>query len=305
MEELFQTATLFRAKVVKRPSVFIKSPYVADIQLLNQNDEIIDEHGTVSIDKTYLAHSPSLGCCGLADTYAYVMVSKSTNPKAKTDYVIELSCFNEIKKDIKYTEYVSLKPKTAEKVAHKALLKGCVDGLPTFKTLQPEKKFKNSRFDFYGLDINDQEHIIEVKMVPLAYYVDVPKKEYKNHSLTIENADFHDKIAYFPDGYRKNMNDPVSPRALKHVQELEEIVLEGTIKCTLLFIIQRSDVSCFQPSNLDLIYKKAVQKAWINGVQIKCVVVQWNSEGKGVLFKNDLPIQLFEFNGPFVIEDLN
>ena len=101
MEELFQTATLFRAKVVKRPSVFIKSPYVADIQLLNENDEIIDEHGTVSIDKTYLAHSPSLGCCGLADACAYVMVSKSTNPKAKTDYVIELSCFNEIKKDIK------------------------------------------------------------------------------------------------------------------------------------------------------------------------------------------------------------
>jgi len=157
---LYQTLPLFKAIVVKRPSASIKSPYVADILLVDDNNEPIDEN-------VYLAHSPSLGCCGLADAGAYVMVSKSNNPKAKTDYVIELACFYETKKEIDYLEYVSLKPKTAEKVAHQALLKNCVVGLPEFKTIQAEKKFKNSRFDFYGIDINDQEHIIEVKTVPL------------------------------------------------------------------------------------------------------------------------------------------
>ena len=293
--KLFQTEKVIKAKVIKRPSASIKSPYVADIQLLNENNEPIDEN-------VYLAHSPSLGCCGLANACAYVLVSKSTNPKAKTDYVIELACFYETKKDIDYLEYVSLKPKTAEKVAHQALLKNCVIGLPEFKTIQAEKKFKNSRFDFYGIDIYDQEHIIEVKTVPLAYYVDMPKKEYKHHTSIIENANFNEKIAYFPDGYRKNMSDPVSPRALKHVQELEEIACLGIITTTLLFIIQRTDISCFQPSNLDLIYKKAIQKAWLNGVQIKCIAIQWDIDGKGILFRNDLPIQLFEYYGPFLIE---
>ena len=140
--------------------------------------------------------------------------------------------------------------------------------------------------------------------MPLAYYVDVPKKEVKHHTSIIENANFNEKIAYFPDGYRKNMNEPVSPRALKHVQELEEIACLGIITTTLLFVIQRTDISCFQPSNLDLIYKKAIQKAWLNGVQIKCIVVQWDNEGKGVLFRNDLPIQLFEYYGPYLIHEL-
>ena len=295
---LYQTLPLFKAKVIKRPSASIKSPYVADILLVDDNNEPLD-------DVLYLAHSPSLGCCGLADKDAYVMVSKSNNPKTKTDYVIELSCFYETKKEINYLEYVSLKPKIAEKVAHQALLQNGVPGIPQFKSLNAEKKFKQSRFDFYGIDQFDQEHIIEIKTVPLAYYVDVPKKEYKNYQEIINNSNFNDKIAYFPDGYRKNMNEPVSPRALKHIQELEEIALEGKIKCTLLFVIQRSDICCFQPSNLDKIYKKAVQKAWINGVQIKTIGMKWNELGEGILFKTDLPIHLFEFNGPFVIEDLN
>jgi DNA-binding sugar fermentation-stimulating protein len=48
----------------------------------------------------------------------------------------------------------------------------------------------------------------------------------------------------------------------------------------LFFIIQISDIISFQPSNLDLIYKKAIQKAWLNGVQIKCIAIQWDIDGK-------------------------
>jgi len=57
---LYQTLPLFKAKVIKRPSASIKSPYVADILLVDDNNEPLD-------DVLYLAHSPSLGCCGLAE----------------------------------------------------------------------------------------------------------------------------------------------------------------------------------------------------------------------------------------------
>ena len=46
---------LIEGTVVKRPSKFIKTPYVADIIPLDSNS------GTI------LGHTASLGCCGLAD----------------------------------------------------------------------------------------------------------------------------------------------------------------------------------------------------------------------------------------------
>ena len=151
---------------------------------------------------------------------------------------------------------------------------------------------------------NNQEYIFEVKTVPLAYYVDVPKKEYKKHQTYIDSCEFNEKIAYFPDGYRKNANEPVSPRALKHIQELEKIALTTNISCNLIYVVQRTDINYFQTSNIDLIYKKAVQKAWLNGVQIKVLQIKWNEEGKAYLHSNSLPIHLFDYYGPYTFEDL-
>jgi len=56
---------LIEGQIVKRPSKYIKSPYVADIRCLNKDDEI-------------LGHTASLGCCGLADTNAKILMSVSS-----------------------------------------------------------------------------------------------------------------------------------------------------------------------------------------------------------------------------------
>ena len=108
----------------------------------------------------------------------------------------------------------------------------------------------------------------------------------------IESKEFNDKSAYFPDGYRKKKNEVVSPRALKHIQELEEIALQGKMRAILCFIIQRKDVSLFQTSNLDPIYKEAVYKAHQNGVEINTLQVQWTRNGECYFIRNDLPISL-------------
>ena len=77
---LYQSDKLFRGKVLKRPSKIIKSPYVADV-ILNDNSNVdinsnidinINDDSTTDM-QNYLAHSPSLGCCGLADTDARVV----------------------------------------------------------------------------------------------------------------------------------------------------------------------------------------------------------------------------------------
>ena len=121
-----------------------------------------------------------------------------------------------------------------------------------------------------------------------------PQKRKRNYSrLPEEQKHFHKKIAYFPDGYRKNNTDLVSPRALKHIQELQELVETTDKRGILCFMIQRADASSFQPSNIDPLYKLAVQNAWKNGVEIKTVQVKWDENGKCVFIRNDLPINLF------------
>ena len=100
--------------------------------------------------------------------------------------------------------------------------------------------------------------------------------------------------AYFPDGYRKNSTDVVSPRALKHIQELEYIAKKRTVRAILCFVIQRSDAKQFQTSNVDLIYKDAVKQAYQNGVEIKTIQVDWNKQGQCHFIRNDLPISLKE-----------
>ena len=282
---VYKTEKLFRAKVIKRPSSSIKSPYVADIQLVDDDNDIIDFN-------IYLAHCPSLGCCGLSDNESIVLVSENKNNNTKTKYAIELCCFSEEKNDKNIVEYISLKPKNAEHIAYECLKQSLVLNMSDLVEIQKEKKFMNSRFDFYGKDKDNKEYIFEIKTVPLAYYVDVPKKEYKKHKEYIESCDINNKVSYFPDGYRKNANEPVSPRALKHIQELQEIKKERNIRTILCFVIQREDVSSFQPSNIDPIYKNAVTEAYHDGVEIKAIQIKWEIDGSANLINDDLYVNI-------------
>ena len=59
---------------------------------------------------------------------------------------------------------------------------------------------------------------MEVKNVPLADYEDVTAKDRKK--MCFDDRSINSKVAYFPDGYRKKQTDTVSPRALKHINEL-------------------------------------------------------------------------------------
>ena len=189
-------------------------------------------------------------------------------------------------------------PSLSEIVAERALTMNCITGLENIQSYQREKKLLNSRFDFIGVDADGKDFVMEIKTVPLADYVDMPKKEKKKYMEThkdeIDAIPFDQKIAYFPDGYRKNNTDVVSPRALKHIQELEELVKTTGRRAILCFVIQRSDAKYFQPSKIDPTYRKAVQQACISGVEIKTLQVTWNPSGICYFIRNDLPLNIFD-----------
>ena len=271
-----------RGEIVNRPSKKCKTPYVADVRIeMGQDQEI-------------LGHSPSLGCCGLADKGAIVLMSPTSNPPSGStkqpvcSYRIDLAIYKEDDNEI----IVGINPKMGETIAEEALKQNCIACLQHVKSYTREVKIMNSRFDFAGIDVNGTPFVLEIKNVPLADYVDVPKKDRIHCLAQLEHKNFHEKIAYFPDGYRKNSTDVVSPRALKHIQELEEIALTGKVRAILCFIVQRNDVKQFQTSNIDLIYKAAVYKASQNGVEIITIQVEWTTQGKCYFVRNDLPIFL-------------
>ena len=277
---LLQLGDVFRGEVVKRHSKHCETPYVADVQIEN-GEEV-------------LGHSLSLGCCGLADKGSEVLMtipqSSTSNKKAVCSHLIDLSLFRDLERNEEIV--IGINPKIGENIAEEALKNNCMRNLQNIQSYTREVKIMNSRFDFAGIDENGKPFLLEVKNVPLADYVDVPKKERNNYIDEIKNKGFNEKIAYFPDGYRKNSTDVVSPRALKHIQELEEIAKKGTIRTILCFIIQRSDANQFQTSNVDLIYKKAVYQAYQSGVEINTIQVDWNKEGECHFVRNDLPISL-------------
>jgi len=269
MHLIYKIDGLIEGEIISRPSKEIKTPFVADIKILSD-------------DSVTLGHTASLGCCGLADKGAKVLMAPSKNPKSKCDYTVYLSIYNEKNKQI----IIGIFPKLAETLVEKCLEANLLSKLKNVKSFKRETKILNSRFDFSGVDENGVDFIMEVKNVPLADYEDLSSKDKKKCDFC--NRNFNSKVAYFPDGYRKKASEPVSPRALKHMNDLIEIKKTTNKRCIMCYVIQRTDVDRFQPSILDEEYIKAFIKAVKHGVEIITLVVKWNKNGEAYFVKDNL-----------------
>lgn len=292
--------TLYEAQVIKRPSKYIKTPYVADVSLLDPVSKVGMVEDGEKEQQTVLAHSASLGCCGLADKDAHVLMTKmkaDKNPKGKEKcaYRICLAVIPYCENGVQKETIVGIHPKLAEELVENALYHNCLSKLQNISNLKREVSIRigdkvNSRFDFTGVDDNNIPFILEVKNVPLADFEDVTSKDKKKMDFT--GRDYNSKVSYFPDGYRKKSADPVSPRALKHIRELEIICNETKVRCILCFVIQRTDIDRFTTSQIDMEYKNAVKQAANNGVEIYTLVVEWRRDGTAHFVRDDLPILL-------------
>jgi DNA-binding sugar fermentation-stimulating protein len=279
------SSPLYEADIIKRPSAICKSPYVADISLRSTSDT---SEPTGASDTSELAHSPSLGCSGLANNGCRVMVEKKCG-NGKCGYSVDFAIFSEPEKN--NTQLICINPKHSEKIVGEMLRRQLFTIIKPTKVVA-EQTYGNSRFDYMGIDENGQKFILEVKHVPLADYYDCLPKEKKKKPSTSQ-IPAHQKIAYFPDGFRKKLSDPVSPRALKHINELREIKQENPeIRTLTCFVIPRTDISSFQPSNVDPIYQQALKEAFAAGVEIIPLVVKWTPEGNCLFITDTLPMNL-------------
>lgn len=301
---LFKLNNLMEGRVIKRPSQYIKSPYVADITTSIHENSVEVLGDTVEV----LGHTASLGCCGLADVNATILMTLSSSSKKtkiknkanrKCTHTVYLSILQEKEQNEgkeQKEQIIGIHPKLAEQLVESALTNNYLSILQNVKWYRREttihvKDTIHSRFDFTGVDQHGIPFIMEVKNVPLADYEDVSSKERKTMDFTGYELDT--KVAYFPDGYRKKSDDPVSPRALKHIKELTLIKQETNIRCIMCYVIQRTDVNRFQPSVIDPEYRAAFKHALNAGVEIITMVVKWTREGNAYFVRDDLPITPF------------
>ena len=274
---------LVEGLIAKRPSRIIKTPYVADITICETQIEV-------------LGHTASLGCCGLSDVGATILmapVPKSRKPtdRISCDYKVYLSIITERDTSI----IIGIHPKLAEDLAEAALKRNLLHRLQNVRKYKRETTIcvpgkVDSRFDFSGIDGNGLPFLMEVKNVPLADYEDICAKDRRKQCY--DDRPLHSKVAYFPDGYRKKSTMPVSPRALKHIRELALIKRESKTRCIMCYVIQRTDVDRFQPSIIDPEYRAAVKEATEAGVEIITMVVEWTRDGYAYFVRDDLPVML-------------
>jgi hypothetical protein len=106
---LHKLANLIEGQIIKRPSKYIKTPYVADVKITDTNFEI-------------LGHTPALGCCGLSDNGSTILMtlinqSKKNQTNLKCSHSIYLSVLLEKDHEI----IVGIHPKLAEILTESAL----------------------------------------------------------------------------------------------------------------------------------------------------------------------------------------
>tara|TARA_Y100000768_G_scaffold381494_1_gene360247 strand:+ start:1829 stop:2695 length:867 start_codon:yes stop_codon:yes gene_type:complete len=286
---LYKLNDLEKVLIISRPSKICKTPYVADIQLID---------GTI-----VQAHCASLGCCGLCEKGCYVYASpmKSNCPKSQSkvcSYKIYLSEIYESKiiENVQLTNHqlIGIDPKLAETLTEKALINNHISILKNIKNYKREVKFENSRFDFSGIDENNKQFILEVKNVPLCDYVDTDEKEKKllEKQGAFKNMQFNEKISYFPDGYRKKKGAIVSERALKHINELKNLHVNNNIRSIICFVVQRTDTNSFQASNLDPTYQTAFYNAINEGVEVIVLGIKWDCYGNANYWGNITPLNI-------------
>lgn len=272
MKTIFKFNNLNIVEVINRPSKNIKSPYLADI-LIN--------------DKIEMAHSPGLGLCGFITTGSKVAVTSNDCESRKSKFTIELV---KVKNDDNKNVWVGANPVTSNLYFNILIEKKLLSFLPNIKFIKREYKLEKfeSRFDFYLESESDKKFIIEVKNVPL---VDYPKDKMPDFRKFPERK-CSARNAIFPDGYQAKKGECVSPRALKHLQELMKIKKSKLdITPMLVFVVQREDCGGFTPNfEKDPKYSNLLKQAIEEGLIVKAIMLKMDP--KSVKFIKEIPINL-------------
>lgn len=204
---------------------FISRPNRFNARVLLNNEEIV-------------VHVPNTGRCReILKEGTKVFLREELNPTRKTKYDLIAAMKDNI--------LINIDSQIPNKVVYEALQNKKIENLNKYSTINREKTFGKSRFDFMLSTEDDEIYYLEVKGVTL-------------------EKDGHCK---FPDA--------PTERGARHIMELIEAKRQG-YGAGILFLIQLDNVYTFSPNDeTDIEFSKALRLAKENGVDImayNCIV---------------------------------
>ena len=274
----------------------------------------------ISEDKTVLTNIPFSGGSDMivdATTNASVLVAYCPEDHADADASNNTICNNTISNNTivnlhthtvflsiqrdtislgggKYEEHeqiIGINPKIAYEIMESAIEKNLISALPPVKQFKRNVEMRlegkiDSCFSFVGICEDDVPFIMEVFNVPFAEHSNESNitrgaEEVVNES---EEEEYNTKIAYYP---AKNTDNT---QAIQRIKDLTTIKSESIIRCLLGYVVERTDVDCFNFSTHDAAYRAAVKNAIENGVDIVPLMVSWTKEGIAFFVTDKLPV---------------
>ena len=283
---VLQVVGITPAKLIARPSV--RCPGVqalSDVIVLKDN-------------KRALAHTPSLGCSGLADAGSDIFVAVCP----PEDHEMELSGNSELfthsvflshfKEGIENEQIICVNPHVAIEIMESAIEKNLMRVLPPVKQFKRNVPMRlegkvDSVFSFVGICEDNIPFIMDVNNVPFAEYnhgqpdafprICAPDPKY-------DSEYYNTKSAYFPE---KNTD---SREMIKRINELATVASESSVRCIIGYVVERTDIDKFELSVYDPAYRVAVRKAAERGVYVMPIVVSWTEDGNAIFVTDELPV---------------
>lgn len=159
-----------------------------------------------------------------------VGVSYHDDDKRKTKYSLRMMEKND--------EWFSIDSQLPNDLIEEALKNNVIEGVEDALSIEREKTFGNSRFDFKLLDKNGKTVYIEVKGVTLEI----------------------DGEGHFPGA--------PTTRGVKHLKELAQVVLEGH-RAAVVFVLQFNGAKAMKPNwNLDPMFSQTLLEVSKKGVDV-------------------------------------
>ena len=178
------------------------------------------------------AHCPNTGSMqGCSESGQPAYLSRHDNPKRKLKYTWELIEMP--------TSLVGVNTLVPNRLVFQSAQAGLIHELAGYETVEREVKIgSNSRIDLRLSNGQKDQCYVEIKNCTLV----------------------HDGLAQFPDA--------VTTRGLKHLNELERLVISGC-RCVMFYFIQRMDARAFKPADkIDPDYGNGLRRAVNRGVEI-------------------------------------
>lgn len=205
--------------------------------------------------ETCMAHTPALGCCGYVAEDKKVWISpRPVDSDGASKYIIFMA-------ETMSGDIIGIHPTVANAIVYNMFTRRFI--YPEVNIEDAEVTHGTCRFDLFGRAAG-KEVFVEVKCAPIA----------------IEGA------AIFPHGNNRKKG-LISPRALKHVECMTEMVAAGK-RCILIYLTMRTDCDRIQISTMDEVYRAAVLRARSAGVEIVGYYIKW--VGNKAIFGSELPV---------------